>query len=134
MKRKVGFILAATLVVTPLVTFAAGLVPCGGPDESACEACHVVEMLNGLLDWLIGILAVVFALIVVTAGFNLVTSSGNVAAKAKAKSMITNAFVGFVIVLASWLLVDLGMKMLVSDDGDAAVKLGVWNEVECNES
>jgi hypothetical protein len=70
----------------------------------------------------------------VTAGFNLVTSSGNVAAKAKAKSMITNAFVGFVIVLASWLLVDLGMKMLVSDDGDAAVKLGVWNEVECNES
>jgi hypothetical protein len=54
-----------------------------------------------------------------------------VAAKAKAKSMITNAFVGFVIVLASWLLVDLGMKMLVSDDS-VDVKLGTWNAVQCS--
>jgi hypothetical protein len=130
MKRKVGLLLAVVLIMTPLMTFADGLVPCGGPGESACEACHVVELLNGLLDWLVAILAVVFALIVVTAGFKLVTSSGNVAAKATAKSMITNAFVGFVIVLAAWLLIDLGMKMLVSDAG-VDVKLGSWNAVLC---
>jgi len=118
-------------MVTPLLTFAAGLVPCGGTGEPACEACYAVELLNNVLDWLVGILSIVFALIVVTAGFNLVTSSGNVAAKAKAKSMITNAFVGFVIVLASWLLVDLGMKMLVSDDS-VDVKLGTWNAVQCS--
>jgi hypothetical protein len=87
-------------------------------------------MLNGLLDWLVGILSIVFALIVVTAGLSLVTSSGNVAAKAKAKSMITNASVGFVIVLAAWLLVDYGMKMLVSDAG-VDVELGTWNALQC---
>jgi hypothetical protein len=130
MNRKVGLFMAAILMVMPAVTFAAGLVPCGGAGEPVCEACYAVEMLNGLLDWLVGILTVVFALILVTAGINLVTSAGNVAAKAKAKSMISNAFVGFVIVLASWLLVDYGMKMLVSDEG-VEVKLGTWNAMQC---
>lgn len=130
MNRKGGLILLAVLMLIPIVSFAAGLVPCGGDGEPACEACHLVEMLSGLLDWLVGILTVVFSLILVTAGFNLVTSSGNVAAKAKAKSMITNAFVGFVIVLSAWLLVDYGMKMLVSDAG-VAVQLGTWNAVQC---
>lgn len=107
-----------------------GLVPCGGPGQETCQACHAVTLMNNVLDWLVGILAVVFALIVMTAGFNLVTSSGNTSAKEKAKSMITNATVGFVIVLAAWLLIDYGMKMLVSDAG-ASVQLGTWNAVEC---
>lgn len=117
-------------MATPLITLAAGLVPCGGKGEPVCEVCYAVEMLNGLLDWLVGILSVVFSLIVITAGFNLVISAGNVAAKAKAKSMITNAFVGFAIVLSAWLLVDFGMKMLVSDEG-VDVKLGTWNALQC---
>jgi len=132
MKRKVGLILAAILLVIPMVSFAAGLVPCGGEDEPVCQACHVVELFNGLLDWLIGILSVVFALMVMVAGFNLVTSTGNTAAKEKAKSMITNAFVGFVIVLAAWLLIDYGMRFLVSDPG-GTVPFGTWNTVQCTE-
>lgn len=128
MKLRVTAILTAVLLLTPALTMAAGLVPCGGPGEPVCQACYAVDMLNGVLDWLVGILAVVFALIVVTAGFNLVTSAGNTAAKAKAKSMITNAFIGFVIVLAAWLLIDYGMKMLVSE---GAAEFGTWNTVQC---
>jgi len=130
MNRRIGLFLAAVVMMVPLVTLAAGLVPCGGPDEPACQACYFVELLTGLLDWLVGILAIVFALIVVTAGFKLVTSAGNTSAKETAKSMISNAIIGFTIVLAAWLLVDLGMKMLVSDEG-SEVKLGVWNAVQC---
>jgi hypothetical protein len=130
MNKKSGLFLAALLLAVPLVTFAAGLVPCGGAGEPVCEACHAVEMLNGLLDWLVGVLTVVFAIILVTSGITLVTSAGNVSAKAKAKSMITNGFVGFVIVLASWLLVDYGMRVLVADTG-ASVQLGTWNAVQC---
>jgi hypothetical protein len=130
MKRKVSLIIAAIFLTIPLVTFAAGLVPCGGDGEPACQACYAVDLLNGVLDWLVAILSVVFALIVITAGFNLVTSTGNSAAKEKAKSMITNGFVGFVIVLAAWLLIDYGMRFLVADPGDT-VPFGAWNSVEC---
>jgi hypothetical protein len=44
--------------------------------------------------------------------------------------MITNGFVGFVIVLAAWLLIDYGMRFLVADPGDT-VPFGAWNAVEC---
>jgi hypothetical protein len=130
MKRKVVSFLVAIVLFTPSLTLAAGLVPCGGEGEPVCQACHAVDILNGVLDWLVGVLSVVFALIVMVAGFNLVTSTGNTSTKEKAKSMITNAFVGFVIVLAAWLLIDYGMRFLVSDEG-ASVPFGTWNSVQC---
>jgi len=132
MKRKVVSFLVAIVLFTPSLTLAAGLVPCGGEGEPVCQACHAVDMLSGLLDWLIGILTVVFAIIMVSAGISLVTSSGSASAKEKAKSMITNAFVGFVIVLAAWLLIDYGMRFLVSDEG-ASVPFGTWNSVQCED-
>jgi len=130
MKGKVVSILVAIMLVIPIITLAAGLVPCGGAGEPACQACYVVELMNNVLDWLIGILSVVFAIIVVTAGFNLVTSTGSTSAKEKAKSMVTNAIVGFVIVLAAWLLIDYGMRFLVAEPGDS-VPFGTWNTVQC---
>jgi hypothetical protein len=46
----------------------------------------------------------------------------------EAKSMMTNMFIGYVLVLAAWLLVDYGMKALL-DVGT----FGVWNKIDCVE-
>lgn len=113
---------------TPVVMQAAGLVPCGGPGEPACQTCHVIELVNGTVSWLVVFLGTVAAIIIVYAGFKLVTSGGNGHAMGEAKSMINNMIIGYVIVLAGWLLVDTGMKMLLTD-GETA--LGVWNQVAC---
>ncbi len=130
MKRFWGSILFLVLVAVPLFTYAAGLVPCGNlaNNEVPCQACHVVELVNRVVSWIVIILGTVAAVIIVYAGFKLVTSGGNKHAKEEAKSMINNMLIGYVIVLAGWLLVDTGMKMLLTD---GETRLGMWNQVSC---
>ncbi len=128
MKRFWGSVLFLVLAAVPLFTFAAGLVPCGGADEPACQTCHVVQLVNGVISWLVLILGTVAAIIIVYAGFKLVMSGGNRHAKEEAKSMLSNMIIGYVIVLAGWLLVDTGMKALLAD---GETKLGMWNQLSC---
>ena len=127
MKRKTLFLVLAVLTTLPTVAFAAGLVPCGGSGEQACQLCYFVTLMENVFAWLVMILSIVVALIFITAGLRLVTSTGNVSEKEAAKKMINNAFIGFVIVLAAWLLVDFGMKTLLSGGNFA----GPWNAIQC---
>lgn len=112
------------------------LVPCDGSPSDPCNACKLVELGNRLVVWLVGILMVVFAIIAVWAGFDLVTSGGNPDAKTKAKSKFTNAFIGLIIVLAAWLLIDTGMKSLLSGgngelDNGVVTTWGPWHKIQC---
>ena len=106
---------------------------CSGPD---CTACNVVDMVNGGITWLIGILFVVFAVIMVIAGVGLVTSGGNQSALESAKSKFTNAIIGLIIILSAWLIVDTLMRGLVGNDGKLKAEGTVtgwlfWADVEC---
>ena len=125
--------LCSVLLLPELVSAQVNFVPCGGAGQPPCEFCHLVEMGNRILAWLILVLTVVAGLIFAVAGLKLVTSGGNPAAKDAAKSMFTNVIVGYLLVLASWLIVDTLMKML----GNPAVfaesgKVGPWNRLECS--
>lgn len=128
MSRFLMLLLIGWLAIAPTLAFGAGLVPCGGEGEPACQTCHVVELVNGVIEWLVLILGTIAAIIIVYAGFKLVMSGGNRHAMEEAKSLINNMLIGYVIVLAGWLLVDTGMKMLLTD-GETA--LGMWNQVSC---
>lgn len=118
--------LSCILLIAPMMTLARGLVPCGGPGEEPCQTCHVVSLTQNVIGWLVAILGVIAAIVIVYAGIKLVTSGGNQSAMESAKSMISNVIIGYIIVLAGWLLIDFGMKSLV-DQGD----FGVWNVIEC---
>lgn len=122
----VAFVLA--LFVTSAVPASAALVPCTGLD---CDACHLVSLGNEVLKWLIGLLFVVFAAIAVSAGVKLVTSGGNTQAVSDAKSKLTNAVIGIIIVLAAWLLVDTIMKGLLSSGTGQITGYGLWSEIKC---
>ena len=91
----------------------AALVKCGLTTADMCDLCDLVGLGNDILSWLIGVLMVVFAIMVVVAGFGLASSGGNPEAKRSAKSKLMNAFIGLIIVLAAWLLVDTMMKALL---------------------
>jgi hypothetical protein len=113
----------------------AQLSGCTGVD---CSACNVVDMANGLINWLIGILFVVFGVLMAIAGVKLVTSGGNHHALDEAKSSFTNAIIGFIIILSAWLIVDTIMRGLVGRPGQAGfIPNGAvsgwlfWSEVEC---
>jgi hypothetical protein len=138
-KILVLFIFTLTIIGSSpiLVEAQAPFVPCDGLE---CNACHLVEMGNTILVWLIGILFVVFAVILAVAGWGLVTSAGNQTALNDAKSKFTNAFIGLFIVLAAWLIVDTIMRGLLTTVGPTGpvqqgtiAGFGPWSQVECIE-
>jgi Type IV secretion system pilin len=136
MKYLIILPLLLTIFFPDFTLAASGLVPCDGTVDDPCTACHVVDLGNNVIKWLIGILMLVFAITAVTAGFGLVTSGGNVGAKETAKSKFTNAFIGLVIVLAAWLIVDTLMRALLNG-GTGVLSNGVytgsgpWSQIEC---
>jgi len=105
---------------------AAGLVPCGGPGQATCQACHITELINNVVAWLFVVLSVLAAIMIAIAGFGLVTSGGNAAAMGKAKATLTNIIIGFIILMGGWILVDTAMKALVTGQ-----VYGVWNRIQC---
>lgn len=114
-------------VIDPQAGGSGVFVPCSGTD---CSACDLVKLGNSIIKWLISIVSLLFAVIMIVAGFRLVTSGGNQSARDGAKSMFTNALIGFIIILAAWLLVDTLMRALLGDSGELR-GYGPWNEIEC---
>lgn len=112
-----------------LAVEAGELVPCKGPD---CQACHLMELGRRLLNWLITISIVIIGVIAAWAGFKMVTSAGNPGGVSQAKGMFTNALIGLLILLSSWLIIDTVMKQLTYQSGTVnGVEFGPWNELKC---
>jgi len=118
----------ALVLSLPELSFAQGFVPCSGTD---CSACHFVAMTNTIIKWLIGAFFLLFAVLAVMAGFELVTSGGNDQAKTSAKSKFSNAFIGLIIVLAAFILVDTLMRSLLTNPDDIYTGYGPWSEIKC---
>ena len=110
----------------PLLALAQGvpLVPCAGVE---CDACDIIALADNIVDFLIAIGSVIAAIIIALAGLTMVVSAGDTSRLQAARGRIYNAFVGLLIVLVAWLLVDTVMKTLVDSE-----KLGrPWNQIEC---
>ena len=100
-----------------------GLIPCNGPD---CNACHVVELANRVMNFLITIMSIIGVLVMVIAGFKMVTSGGNTASWESGKKMFGSVVIGIILVLAAWLIVDTILKILTEEGG-----LEPWSKIEC---
>ena len=132
-----GFVFVLLSVLLPDISSAA-LVPCEG---AGCTTCDIVATANGVVSWLIGIMAVLCAVILAISGLRMVTAGGNTGQIESAKGMIWNALIGFIILLAAWLIVDTVLKLLLGGTqpngaGAAAVipGYGPWNEIRCSTS
>lgn len=121
----IGLLPELVLAVEP-----GGFVPCEGQD---CSFCDLVSMLQVIITWIIGIIFVIFAVLLVVAGFQLVTSGGNQSAQKNAKDKLINALIGIIIVLAAWLIVDTLMRAILPGDAGEIAGWGPWASVECFE-
>lgn len=108
------------VVVSPVL--AAGLVPCEGPD---CQACHIVQLGQKTITWFISLAAGITALVFAIGGLKMVMAGGDTGSVSSARQMMTNAVVGFVILLASFLIIDTALKLFTGN------KLGPWNTIQC---
>ena len=112
------------------VTYAAGLVPCGGPTEPMCRVCDFIVMGQDLMTWFISAAAAFIALMIAFGGMKMVMSAGNAGAVSEGKEIMTNSIIGFFILLGAWLIVNT-VLMLVMSDGKG---VEVWGSVECVEN
>lgn len=140
--RAFVFSLIFVLITAPFMVQAeeGGIIPCDGPD---CSACHVVQLGNNLIVVLVQLLTLVAIIMIVIAGFRLVMSGGNSEAWESAKKSFTNIIIGIILVLSAWLIVDTIMKALVPQQRSPAISsgqgflgvvdkgFGPWNELEC---
>ena len=108
-----------------------------GPNSTAscnmpCTFCHFFVMFKGVIDFfLFRIVPVVAVFMIVIGGFMFFGTSENPSAIETGKKIITSALVGFIIVFASWLIINLFLASIgVSNFEGINLKTGWW-KVEC---
>ena len=107
----------------------AGLVPCGGPKEPACQFCHFFVMLGNIINFLLFyIVPPLAAVMIAIGGFMLIISHTGLAGGpemiSQAKSLFRAIVIGLLIIYGAWLIIDLFFSII-------GVKpwFGSWNTI-----
>lgn len=81
-----------------------GLVKCGLSQGRDCTICDIFILVRDIFNFALGLLATLAVLSIVIGGFYVVTSAGNSGRVNEGYSIITNAVIGLLLVMASFLL------------------------------
>lgn len=119
----VGVVLLSQMFI--VTTASAQLVSCGDA-ANPCDFCDFVLTVDNIIGFIVGISVTLFLLVMVYAGFSLITSAGDTSKLDRAKRFITNGIIGIIIIMAGWFIVDTVLKLATGDE------LGVWNSFEGN--
>jgi len=107
------------LAIAPIAS--AALVTCGGnnPEVSskACELGDLIQTLRLIVNTLLSWAWLVCILFIVYAGIRMVTSRGNDEEVSNAKTILTNAILGFLVILLSFVLVNFLVGLLTGSGG-----------------
>lgn len=115
------------LFLTPTLSHAMSPIVGCGFDEP-CDACDFFTLISNAMKWLVALITLVITLVVVWSGIRIATAGGNMGTVKEARSMFTNAVVGFAILLCAWLIIDTLMKTFL-DQG----KIGrPWNTISAD--
>lgn len=107
-------IFLCVVALIPDVVFAQnGLVTCTGLD---CNFCYFADMVEKVLNFITTLLIIISVIFLAVTGVQIAASGGNENAKQILKERLSNIVIGFVLVLASWVIVDTLIKVLVVDN------------------
>lgn len=134
--RKIFLItLLLFLFLVPISTQAAiicdvpPLVPCGRTGTPDCEFCHIFELLNNIIVYILTCLTpIIAALMMVIGGFYLLIARGSPEFFSQAKSIITAAVIGLVIIFVSWVFLNTFLDMIGVVEWTG---LGTWWKIKC---
>lgn len=121
------FLFAFSLI--PNQTQAAGLVPCGGPGESACTFCHFFVMINNIIRFVMIILVPAIAvLMLVVGGIMFFFGGAKPDMLIRAKGVITSVVIGLVIIFCSWVIVNTIITKIGIVESPALLQ---WYKIDC---
>lgn len=118
----------------PLVAYAA-IVPCGfGSDVNtfsgsiSCDLCDVGQLIQNIINFMVGISIPIAVVLFGWSGILMFTSGASEPQRTKGKKIFNSVFVGFVIVISGWLVVQTILSVLVDDKFFIG---GNWNQLQC---
>jgi hypothetical protein len=128
------FLILTLLLLVPLFASAdilnGPIVPqCSGVRgfADACNFCDLIQLFNNGVRFAVAFSVIVATLMFVYAGILYFSASARQDNIKKAHGIFSRVFVGLVLVLAAWLIIDVVMKTLAGDSGN----MGPWNEIRC---
>jgi hypothetical protein len=109
------------LLFSPTFAFARGLVPCGGYEDDAgtvrepiCTVEHLFIMIARVTNWLISMVGVYATYILISTGFFLAIAQGDEEKLSTQKKRLTNAVLGFALVLMAFMFVNTIVNYLLA--------------------
>lgn len=116
------------LPVLPVLAQTGALPPLIVCEGNGCNACHVVKLINNVIEFALILSVFIATVLFAYAGFLFVTAQGNESKIASGKHIFVDVFIGILIALIAFLVVDTMMQMLV---GNNLLGGGKWNEIQC---
>jgi hypothetical protein len=112
-KQFIVILLSLVMLATPLFASARGLVPCGGINEQPCTVIDIFYLFARVTNWLISLAGFYAVFQIISAGFWLITTMGNEESITKWKKGLSNAVIGFVVVMLAYMLVNTAVNALL---------------------
>lgn len=142
MNRLLAPLLLLVLLVTPLLASAQSNLPLFDPDWQLVPDAHeidssclsgaplgfggVLQLIQNGMNAAVSFGIVICVIIIAFAGMLWILTPTNPENHSQAKKVLTNAVIGFLIILSAWLVVDFVMKLLYNGDN---TNFGPWNEI-----
>jgi hypothetical protein len=122
-------LIMSVIFIVPQTAFA-GIVPCGDEGDP-CTLCHLIVGIHNIVDFFKNILLTAAITGIVIAGVIYTISSGDPKMTGQAKNLLSASLIGFAVVLAAWLIVNVTM-LLMSTKSDLGIGAVNWYTFTCN--
>ncbi len=114
------------VALAPVLASAAGMggniVTCTGAN---CTICDLADTAQNVVNSGIYILVFLLSVFFMYAGWLYVTAGGSMDAAKRARSIFTNVAIAVVLIVSSWLIIDVFMKTLLNQGSS----FGPWNKI-----
>jgi hypothetical protein len=109
-----------------------GIVPQACRDNAivGCDLCTFGQLIQNIINWLLGISILLATIMFAWAGILYFTSIGNPGKITRAHDIFKSVALGFIIVLAGWLFVETLLNALTAKNFFSDIG-GSWNKLEC---
>lgn len=117
-------------LLLPLVSLGAGLVPCGGAGEPACQLCHLFVLLDNIIDFFLKYIVIpVATLLLVIGGLMFFLYAEDPSKVEQAKSLLRSTIIGLVMIFAAWLIINTFFMAIGVADWTGLK--GGWFKINC---
>jgi hypothetical protein len=131
----------------PLFTYAqsvgaSGLVPCGAVSSTnyfnpmyylsatSCNFCYLAKLIQNVVNFLVMVTIPISVAMFAWAGIMFFTATGNPKKIARAKSIFSAVFIGFIITISGWLVIQVVLQTITNN---SFYNANHWADLDCSE-